>query len=262
MFVGHALLAFALVGGGAALLADRRVGLRLGVVAAAFATIPDVDMVYALVGLVGADGGVMGTVSSFWAASTAVHRTITHSLLVAPVAAALAAAWVHGREQSSRGWLAGAVLLGAGLGAVATVVSGPLGGAVMAVFVVATVAVAEGTSRFTALDTRATFAAGFVGLFSHPFGDLATGEPPAFFYPFDAPLITERIVLSADPTLHLIGAFGVELAAIWAGLLVAMWLLERPIRPAVDVRAVAGAGYALAALAIPAPTLEIGRAHV
>ena len=101
-----------------------------------------------------------------------------------------------------------------------------------------------------------SFAAGFVGLFSHPFGDLATGEPPAFFYPFDAPLITERVALSADPTLHLLGAFGVELAAIWAGLLVAMWLLERPIQPAVDVRAVAGAGYALAALAIPAPTLD------
>ncbi|GAB7012116.1 metal-dependent hydrolase [Halolamina salina] len=256
MFVGHALLAFALVGGAAALLTDRGVGLRLGLVAAAFAAVPDVDMVYALVGLVGAEGGAMGTVRSFWAASTAVHRTITHSLLVAPVAAALAAAWLHGRRERARPWLGAAALLGAGLTAVAAVVSGTLGGAVMAVFLVAAALVAEGVRRYSTFGARATFAVALVGLFSHPFGDLATGEPPAFLYPLSAPLVTERVALSADPTLHLLGAFGVELAAIWAGLLVAMWLLERPIREAIDFRAVAGAGYALAALAIPAPTLD------
>lgn len=256
MFVGHALLAFALVGGGAALLRDRQAGLKLGLLAAAFATVPDVDMVYALVGLAGASGGVMGTVSSFWEASTAVHRTITHSLVVAPVAAGLAAAWLHGRQTDSRRWLAVAALLGAGLGAVATLVSGALGGAVMAVFVVAAVAVAEGADRYALADARTMFAVALVGLFSHPFGDLATGEPPGFLYPFAAPLVTERVALSADPTLHLLGAFGVELAAIWAGLLVAVYLLERSIRAAIDLRAVVGVGYALAALAIPAPTLE------
>ena len=256
MFVGHALLAFALVGGAAALLTDRRVALRLGIVAAAFAAVPDVDMVYALVGLVGADGGVMGTVESFWAASTAVHRTITHSLLVAPVAAALAAAWLQGRRDRAGSWLVVAALLGAGLTAIATLVSGALGGAVMGVFVIAAVLVAEGVERATVFGAQATFTVALVGLLSHPFGDLATGEPPAFLYPLSAPLVTERVALSADPTLHLLGAFGVELAAIWAGLLVAMWLLERPIREAIDFRAVAGVGYALAALAIPAPTLD------
>lgn len=256
MFVGHALLAFALVGGGAALRHDREAGLKLGVLAAAFATVPDVDMVYALVGLASASGGVMGTVSSFWEASTAVHRTITHSLVVAPAAAALAAAWLHGRQTDSQRWLAVAALLGAGLGVVATVVTGALGGIVMAVFIVAAVAVAEGADRYALADARAMFAVALVGLASHPFGDLATGEPPAFLYPFSAPLVTERVALSADPTLHLLGAFGVELAAIWAGLLVAVWLLERSVRAAIELRAVVGVGYALAALAIPAPTLE------
>ena len=255
MFVGHALLAFALVGGGAALLRDRRTGLALGLLAAAFATVPDVDMAYALVGLVGAEGGVTGTVSSFWEASTAVHRTITHSLVVAPVAAALAAAWLHGRRESARSGTATAALLGAGLVAVATLVSGALGGAVMALFVVAAAGVGEVAARH-GIGARATFAAALVGLLSHPFGDLATGEPPAFLYPLDAPLVTERVALSSDATLHLLGAFGIELAAIWAGLLVGLWLLERPVLSAIDFRAVAGAGYALAALAIPAPTLD------
>lgn len=255
MFVGHALLAFALVGGGAALFRDRSVGLRLGIVAAAFATVPDVDMAYALVGLVGADG-VMGTVSSFWAASTAVHRTITHSLLVAPVGAALAAGWVFGRRKRSWVILATATALGSGLTATTAVVSGALGGFVMALFVVATAIVAEIVVRRSMFTARATFGAAAVGLLSHPFGDLATGEPPAFLYPLNTPLVTERVVLSADPTLHLLGAFGVELAAIWAGLLVGMWLLERPVRAAIDLRAVTGIGYATAALAIPAPTLD------
>ncbi|GAB7094830.1 metal-dependent hydrolase [Halolamina litorea] len=256
MFVGHALLAFALVGGGAALLRDRETGLLLGALAAAFAAAPDVDMAYALVGLVGAEGGAAGTVRSFWEASTAVHRTITHSLVVAPVAAGLAGAWLHGRRTDAPAWLGVAALLGAGLCAVTALVSGVLGGAVMALFVLAAAAVAEAAGRYSAVDAGMTFAVAVVALVSHPFGDLVTGEPPAFLYPINAPLVTERIALSTDATLHLLGAFGIELAAIWAGLLVGLWLLERPVREAIDFRAVAGVGYALAVLAIPAPTID------
>jgi hypothetical protein len=80
MFVGHALLAFALVGGAAALLRDRRTALRLGVVAAAFATIPDVDMSYALVGLTGVDGGALAAAGAFWEASTLGPRAGAPSL--------------------------------------------------------------------------------------------------------------------------------------------------------------------------------------
>ena len=72
MFIGHALLAFAI----AALVADwrgwgRRDALVVGVVAGAFATLPDVDIAYAVFGLVhwlAIDaGGSVPTV--FWDAS-------------------------------------------------------------------------------------------------------------------------------------------------------------------------------------------------
>lgn len=260
MFIGHALLAFALVGATAARLRDRQTGLRLGVLAGAFAAIPDVDMSYALVGLLGADGGAFAYANAFWGASTLVHRAMTHSLVVAPVIAALAGLWLVGRRRGATGgrlarWGAGA--LGVGLTAVATLTSGPLGGLVMTVFVVAAVAVAEATVRQETVSPRTAVAVALVGLLSHPFGDLFTGEPPALFYPFELPFLTERVALSTDPTLHLLGAFGVELAAIWAGVAVGAYLLDRSLFRAVDGRAVVGVGYAAAALVIPAPTLDL-----
>ncbi|AEN05861.1 Protein of unknown function DUF457, transmembrane [halophilic archaeon DL31] len=257
MFVGHALLAFALVGGAAGLLRDRKTGLQLGLVAAAFAAVPDVDMSYALVGLVGVDGGALAVTGAFWEASTLVHRAVTHSVLVAPFVAALAALWVRSRRREEISPLALGTLLTLGLVTAATVASGLLGGAVMAVFLIAAVVAAEVVVRSSALSPGVTLGAAFVGLASHPFGDLVTGHPPALLYPLDIVVFTERVALSADPTLHLLGAFAVELAAIWAGVLVLCWLLERPVLAMLNLRPVAGAGYAAAALVIPAPTLDL-----
>ncbi len=256
MFVGHALLAFALVGGAAALVRDRTTALELGLIAAAFATIPDVDMTYALVGLSGLEAGTLAAASAFWAASTLVHRAVTHSVLLAPFVAAAAATWVSGRRRESTPAFAAGAVLGVGLVTAATLASGPLGGGVMAAFLVGAVVAGEVVVRRSELRARAAFGAAAVGLASHPFGDLVTGEPPALLYPLDAVLIAERVTLNADPTLHLLGAFALELGAIWAGVLVLMWLLGRPVVSAIDFRAVAGAGYALAVLAVPAPTLE------
>lgn len=257
MFVGHALVAFAIVGGAAGLLRDRQAGLRLGLVAAVFATLPDVDMSYALIGLVGVDGGAIAAAGAFWQTSTLVHRAVTHSILVAPVVAVLAGLWVYGRRRESVAALALGVPLVAVLVVTSTAASGLLGGAVMAVFLLAAVAAAEGITRASAISARATFGATIVGLVSHPFGDMVTGHPPAFLYPLDATVVTERVALSADPTLHLLGAFAVELAAIWAGVLVLCWLLERPVFPMLNLRPVVGAGYAAVALVIPAPTLDL-----
>lgn len=260
MFVGHALLAFALVGVTAAHFRDRQTALRLGLLAAAFATVPDVDMSYALAGLFGADGGAISHASAFWQASTLVHRGVTHSLVVAPVVAALAAVWVAARRSdrhaTSRIVACAVAVFVLAFTSLAALVSGVLGGLVVATFVVAAVGVAELGVRRTAASGREVFLVALAGLASHPFGDLFTGEPPALLYPLDA-VVVERVTLAADPTLHLLGAFAVELAAIWAGVLVAARLLGRSPRTMVDTRAVVGVGYAAAVLFIPAPTLEL-----
>lgn len=260
MFVGHALLAFALVGAVARVggLEPRR-ALAAGVVAGAFAATPDVDMAYALVGLVGAQLTTpVEAAASFWSASGVVHRTVTHSVVVALGTAPLAAAWVAGERADGRraaGWYALAAAVAVGLVAVATVASGGLGGAVMALFCLAVVAVAAATARRTAFGGRPVLVFAFAGLASHPFGDLLTGEPPALFYPLGGSLLDGRVAPFADPTLNLLGAFAAELTALWLGVAVALWLTG--VRPRFTGRASLGAGYGAAALLVPAPTMDL-----
>ncbi|WP_256299620.1 metal-dependent hydrolase [Haloarchaeobius salinus] len=256
MMIGHSLLAFALVATLArALDAPPRRALAAGAAAGAFATVPDVDMVYALTGLAGAEfDGVFSVTTAFWSASTVVHRSMTHSLVVAPVAAlAFALVVVRGRR-ATRATLAGFVLLG-GLTVVATALHGLLGLVVLGAFSLAGVAVAAVIRESSSLDARTAFAVALAGLVSHPFGDLFTGEPPAMLWPLDTVVPAGRVVLSADPTLHLLGAFGLELAVVWFALLAFCWVTER--RPRVQPRAVAGLAYGGVVFLLPPPTLDV-----
>ncbi|ESP87162.1 metal-dependent hydrolase [Candidatus Halobonum tyrrellensis] len=268
MFVGHALLAFAAVAWLAARRTSPRRALTAGVVAAGFAAVPDVDIGYALVGLAGSVGDApVGMAASFWATGNVVHRSVTHSLVLAPVVALTAAAWTDDR----RGGRALAAALAGALVVVGYLASGPLAALVVVAFAVTSLAVASAVARRTDLSTRATFLLALVGLASHPFGDLFTGEPPRMLYPLGVRLVTERVTLSPDPTLHLLAAFGVELATVWAAALVWSRLAAaargveretegasaRAWRSRVDLRAVAGAGYAASVLVIPAPTLDL-----
>ncbi|WP_224449272.1 metal-dependent hydrolase [Haloprofundus salilacus] len=259
MFVGHAVFAFALVAGAAAVRGvDSSRALSLGAVAAAFAAAPDVDMAYALVGVVSAQTtDALSVASQFWQTGNLVHRAMTHSVVLAPVVAVAAALWLRGRRLRRRRELVAAGALLASVVAIAAVVSGGLGLLIMALFVAVAVGIAEGTERLTDLGSRETFSTALVGLVSHPFGDLFTGLPPAMLYPFDATLLADRLSFSVDPTLNLLGAFGLELLTIWLALLVSLSLFGYSLRDAVDGRAALGAGYAVSVLLIPAPTLEL-----
>lgn len=254
MFVGHGCLAFAI-----AALAARRLGwsretaLQVAVVAGLFATLPDVDVLYGVAGLLApAAGSGPVPVGSFWDAGNQVHRGVTHALPVAVVVtAAVALAARDGRWS-----LAGAVVVFAALVSLVVVLSGGLAGAVTAVFVLGAVALVAGARR-RGVGPGVLIAGAFVGLVSHPFGDVFTGSPPAFLYPFDVALLAERVVLSADPTLHLLGAFGIELAAVWLGVTAYLRLTGDHPSAHIDRRAVVGVAYAGAALALPAPTLDV-----
>jgi hypothetical protein len=262
MFVGHGLLAFALV---AALARARgwstERALSLGLLAGAFGLAPDVDILYAPVGLLGASGP-LDAAAGFWMAGNEVHRAVTHSLVVAAVASLAAGAWATGTR---RGRL-GATLVVGGLVTVAFLVSGVLGAVVLAAFGVAMLGLARvGRVRLRHAPV-AVAAAAAAGTLTHPFGDLFTGEPPALTYPFDVTLLTERVALSPDPTLHLLGALFVELGTAWLAALVLVWLRDDalPTWPApgalaarIDRRAGLGLGYAGAAALVPAPTLDV-----
>lgn len=269
MFVGHGLVAFAVAAGVAhALGRSRKRAVVIGLVAGAFGLVPDVDVIYAPVGL-------LGSVSpeAFWTAGNLVHRTVTHSLPVGVVAAV--AVWLivgavtarSGGDSSSAvprvagGWIARARLGAAGLvltGLVvlAATVTGALAALVTAAFAVAIGVVALAAARLD-LTPRVAAAAALVGLLAHPFGDLFTGRPPAMLYPFDATLVAERIVLHPDPTLHLLGALGVELATAWLALLVYLRISGHRPGEFLARRAGLGAGYAALAPVLAPPTLSV-----
>ena len=261
MFVGHGLLAFALVAALArAAGAGRGRALTLGGAAAAFATIPDVDILYAPLGLLGGVDGVFDAADAFWATGNVVHRSATHSVLVGGAAAVGLALWSgrYGGRPRGRAVAGTAGGLAVLLGVVATVaaVSGLLVGGIIAVYVAAGLVVATAAAR-RGVGPGGVFGVAAAGLLSHPFGDLFTGEPPALLYPLDATLLSDRVVLHPDPTLHLLGAFGLELATVWLAVAVYLSLRGERLRAQVSPRAALGVGYAGAAVALPAPTLDV-----
>lgn len=258
MFVGHGLVAFALIAiGGRSLGWSRERTLSLAALAFAFATLPDVDIVYAPVGLLGGASGVFAAAEAFWRTGNVVHRGATHSLPVGVVAAVGFGVWSarYGESGRSRRVTTGlaVTVLGGGVLA-ATALSGGLVGVVLAVFAVVGAGIATVAGK-RGIRPRAVFGAALLGTVSHPFGDLFTGEPPGMLYPFEATLVTERVVLHPDPTLHLIGAFAIELATVWLAVYAAFALYDRRLRDHVRPRAALGFGYAAAAVVLPAPTL-------
>lgn len=252
MIAGHAPLAFALVAVLATIYgtsADR--ALRLGLVAGGFALVPDVDMVYAVAGLLGANpAGLWGAVDAFWTSSKVVHRDLSHSLVVA-IPAIIGFASVTAQRINGV-----AILPLIGVIALGAVTGGILGGVIMGLYVAMGLAVVLLASEL-GLGPRAILATAAIGLGLHPFGDVFTGTPPAFFAPLGIEILAERVALYPDPTLNLLAIFGLELLCLWAAVVVATDLTGRSIQATIDWRATAGAVYGVAALLMPAPTLDV-----
>jgi len=254
MFLGHVTLAFAIVVFGATLYeVPRERALALGIAAGLFALVPDADIVYAFTGFLRVNQlSASAAASAFWAASTVVHRSITHSLLVAVSAASGFGLFVVERRSVRVSSIAVLALLVSAI----FLVSGPLGVLVTVAFLLVGGLVVILSTAHLDLDAHEIGAVALIGFISHPFGDLLTGEPPAFLYPLGRTLLDARPEPFADATLNLLAAFGLELVTIWAGLLAFLWLTERRIWTHIRPRAVVGGVYALAALVIQPPTLD------
>ncbi|MFC5279010.1 metal-dependent hydrolase [Halorubrum rubrum] len=263
MFVGHALLAFAL----AALLADRlgwpaERALALGAVAGAFAALPDVDMAYAAIAI---DFGSLTAESltrpsTLWDATREVHRAVTHSLVVSVLAGGAFGLWAVAWDRRPAVRAAGSLLAVGVLAAIVGVGSaqnGTLGLVVLGTFAVGGLVVTTLGRLRTDLSGRAVAAAAVLGLCSHPWGDLVTGEPPRLLYPFDVRVLDGRVLLHGDPTVHLLGAFALELAVVWLAAVAVATVTGRSWRDAIDPRAAAGLAYGVAAVLMVPPTLEV-----
>ncbi|WP_435364057.1 metal-dependent hydrolase [Haloarchaeobius sp. DYHT-AS-18] len=262
MYIGHGLLAFALGGAlGMRLDTSRSRALALAFVAGAFGMVPDVDLAYTVyVVLKAGPQNVFPTTEFVWAeaGSWAVHRKLTHSLVVGVlgvgVVASLAAAL---RDDWHPGVAFGG--LGATLAALFAIVLSShelIGLMTLSLYVLAAAGLTFAAVR-RGLPTRLVAAAAAIGLLSHPFGDVFMGSPPAFLYPLAAVGPTEKLALSPDPTVNLVTLFALEVGLAWAAIWTAMQLTERRLRSYVTARAVLGASFAMAALVIQPPTLDI-----
>jgi hypothetical protein len=80
-------------------------------------------------------------------------------------------------------------------------------------------------------------------------------SPPPLLAPLDWTILPGRVAFAADPTVNLLCVLFVELAAVWAGLGVYGRLRGRPLRESIAPQATLGAGYAVAVVALPRPTM-------
>lgn len=254
MFVGHGLLAFAIGALGArAMGRSPEQALWIGLLAGAFGLAPDVDILYAPSGVLGA-ATLPGAAEGFWSAGNVVHRAVTHSLVVGAATAGSLVALARG----GTAWRAGGLLGLLGLLAVSAAVSGALGLVVMAVFLLTAVTIAA-AGGVVGQSPRAVGAAALVGLLTHPFGDLLTGAPPAMLYPLDVQVVGGRLTPFADPTLNLLAPFALELGTAWLAVVAYLHVTQGRVAPrlrsALSTRATVGMAFGVAALTLPAPTL-------
>lgn len=259
MYLGHSLLAFAVVGlAGWVLDLDARRALLVAVLAGAFGFLPDVDMWRTLlVFLREGPRGVFPTEEHLFVHSWVVHRTLTHSLVVGSVAAAATGLVVLARERSvapdravANGLLAVVVV---GLLASSWRAAGVVSLVTMGLFLAAAIAVAHVGFERGARTTEVTAAAG-VGFLTHPLGDLWMGRPPAFLYPLSTEPPIGRVRFSTDPVLHFVAAIGVEVALLWACLFVVAMLTDRQLRAFLSPLAAGGLLYAAALGVVLPPT--------
>lgn len=249
MIVGHAALGFLV----AALLAYRKGVdpdrcLRIGFFAAAFAALPDIDLVFASGELINIFSSGAGFIDSFWAASEAFHRGITHTLLGAAVSAA---AFIFYRDRASSAAAVAVVIL---LTVFGSVLGGLLPGVIMALFSLAGLILSHVSIRY--LGREEFIPAVLIGLLLHPFGDVFTGVPPDFFFPLGLNLLESRIVLNQDPVLNLISILLLELLILFLAVLTAIMLKEEDLRSHLTPAPLLGMIYIPLYFIVPEPTLS------
>lgn len=268
MYVGHALLAFALGAAAARLLGvDERGALRYGAAAAGFGLVSNVDLVYAVLAAgTSGSGPVIPTTADGWPSSAVVHHLLTHSLLTGAVASVFAghvAALVLDRPAPGRrlppptalAAVPGLVGLAGGLAWVAWVTAGMPGIATMLVYVGATALVAWLAVRRGGSALGVAGAAA-VGLLSHPFGDVFAGRPQALLYPLVAGPTLPTLELSTEPTVNLVGLFLLEVGCAWLAVAAAARMTGLSVRELVRPGAALGLGFAVTAPLIAPPTRE------
>lgn len=230
MIIGHGPLAFALVA--LVLLVttsfSKRKILYLAAIAGIASILPDVDVLFPLISLLSVDTlSITVLTEQFWAVSGERHRLATHSLIVFGTATLIAYAQMYIKPTYQKYSIALSSIL---------IFILPLALPVQLLFGTTLVTVYTLTKykpKTTKIHEPALAFA--FGAFLHPFGDMFTGTPPAFLYPFTDILQLSRWTI-ADPTLHFILIFTLEIGSLIAALSLIAHLTDFDILTYTDVR--------------------------
>lgn len=248
MIAGHFLLAFTV----AALTAHymgKEEAVKIGVLAGLFSVIPDIDIIYAWKEiLVLFTSGFYSFTDSFWQASRATHRGLSHSLVTGMIGAA---GFTFYRERKNKIFAsiftAFMVFYGLYFGSI-------LSASVMLLFTASGLLIAE---KFPGkVSIREFSAAAVFGLLIHPFGDLFTGTPPEFLYPLSSNLMSRRIFLSQDPVFNLLALFSLEIFLGWAALLTLLHIKDRSLFSSLERTSGMGLLFIFSGPFIDAPTMS------
>lgn len=230
MIIGHGPLAFALV---AALLlvttnfSNKKI-LYLATIAGIASILPDIDVLFPLISLLSVDTlSITALTDQFWTVSGERHRLATHSLIVFGTAIILAFTQLYFKPTYQKYTIAISTI---------TIFLVPLTLPVQLLLTITILTVYTlHNYQPQTTQTHETALAFAFGAFIHPFGDMFTGTPPAFLYPFTDIINLSRWTL-ADPTLHFTLIFTLEIGSLIAALYLIAHLTEIDILTYTDVR--------------------------
>lgn len=256
MIAGHAALGFlvaALIGYWSGVEPDQCI--KLGLFASMFAALPDIDVIFASGEIFSIlTAGLGGFVESFWAATSAFHRGITHSLVTLGLASA---AFIGYRRWNDLRLAAAIVLFSTAYG---LFLGGIEAAMVMAVFMPTGLLLSSVSRNY--LDREQFTVAAVSGLMLHPLGDIFTGTPPSFLFPLDITILNSRIVLNQDPVLNLLAILFLELLLVLVAVLVAILLKDDDLRQHISPAPLIGILYIPLYFVIPEPTLSTSYSFV
>ncbi len=262
MYLGHAFLAFALtLTIGHFLNIDDRHLPVLGGVAAGYGTLPDVDLWRTIyVYLQSRPTSLFPTQVYVWEHSWVVHRTATHSLIIATITIILIAIYTHTRHHD--GWQkaggdAATIVIAGGLIWHELQAGGTPAGVTMTVFLTGALLLAHFGLQY-AVTPWETAGVAAVGLLTHPFGEYWMGNPPPLLYPLSTDPPIGEIFLAADPVVHFLTAITIELALLWTCIILTTQTTPTTIEIQNSISPLAAIGITALAfssiLAIPPPT--------
>lgn len=118
-------------------------------------------------------------------------------------------------------------------------------------FVAVCLGIAHLATRYAPLTAGEVGTSVFLGVLTHPFGDVVAGDPPMVFYPVsEAPLLDAFTPLTATNLDHTLLLLSLELALVWGSILLAAVLTDRSVHPGV------GLAYGTAAV-VAAAVLQV-----